>query len=369
MHSKSKIQAIDHVTLTPFVRGLLGNKDVRIINHKCHQLSGGTVGDVFRFSGSADCDGDPVSWSIILKVLRKWERPNDPQSWKREALIYQSDLFNDLPGGLTVPRCHGIVTAGPDEYWLWLEDITGVHAEAMTLAQYQSAARHLAHFQGANLMGRPLPDFPWLSTERFFMEASKHWGTQAVAALEGAQNVHGANFPQNLATDIMRMWNRRNKLLDACEKLPRVVSHRDYNYANLFFCAGPNGLEKTVAIDWDCAGIGIAGEDIADLVSEALVFAGWPPEKSSDLSEAVLDSYLTGLQDVEWRSDDRLIRFGYAAAIAMHWSFRVVQRSHVATDTAAREHNIEVLRHLLKIGREAGYLLPNITHIIRNQEE
>jgi hypothetical protein len=44
-------------------------------------------------------------------------------------------------------------------------------------------------------------------------------------------------------------------------------------------------------------------------------------------------------------------------------------RAVMATDRAAREHNIEVLRHLLKTGRKAGDLLPNIMHIIRNQEK
>ncbi len=43
--------------------------------------------------------------------------------WKRETLVYQSDLLETLPEGMVAPRCFGWVELPGNIAGLWLEDV------------------------------------------------------------------------------------------------------------------------------------------------------------------------------------------------------------------------------------------------------
>jgi hypothetical protein len=61
--------------------------------------------------------GEAVNGSLILKAVGPASGSLEPSTWgywKREALVYQSGLLNDLPGDLITPRCLGIVE-NPDQ--------------------------------------------------------------------------------------------------------------------------------------------------------------------------------------------------------------------------------------------------------------
>ena len=47
--------------------------------------------------------------------------------------------------------------------WIWLEEVADTVGAPWPLARYGLAARHLGGFNGAYLVGRPVPAYPWLS--------------------------------------------------------------------------------------------------------------------------------------------------------------------------------------------------------------
>ena len=54
-------------------------------DYKIKQLQGGTLGDVRLFTGVAETfDGRKLPYNVVLKVQKKWERPGDVNSWRRE---------------------------------------------------------------------------------------------------------------------------------------------------------------------------------------------------------------------------------------------------------------------------------------------
>ncbi len=107
---------------------------------------------------------------MVLKVLSLTSEGSTPATssethvlyWKREALVYQSDLLDDLPGGVRGPRCYAITEQPDGSVWLWLEEVKEIYGPRWPLEQYARAAHHLGHMNGAYLAGRPLPSYPWL---------------------------------------------------------------------------------------------------------------------------------------------------------------------------------------------------------------
>jgi hypothetical protein len=108
---------IGRETLTPVVCRILDHDAVEILDWQWEKFGGGsTAANVYWIAGSADVDGQVSSWSVVLKCLPQPVRGNeeilapteDPESalyWKREYLLYTSDLLTSLPEGFSAPQC------------------------------------------------------------------------------------------------------------------------------------------------------------------------------------------------------------------------------------------------------------------------
>ena len=366
MDVESQVRAIDKETITPIVRMVLKDDSVNVIRWQHQALQGGTVSQVYRFDGESQAelhtsfkdnprdDSAPIiPWSVILKIQRQWARGGDPESWKREMMLYQSDLFDVLPETLAVPHCFEIIQKNQTEIWYWLEIVAGKSDTQMSLEDYCAAARHLAHFQGQYLVGQSLPSYPWFSTRRWLTNTVSNWGTGAIPWLQSNRRPAQSDsiFSSDIIEGIIQLWYRRDQFLDVIDSLPRTVCHRDYNAGNLFV-RGEDTDQQTVVIDWDCVGIGAMGEDIADMIGEALVFYEFDVAQAEALKEAVLSHYYTGLQEAGWQGEQALLRLSYAAHSPLQWCFRVICRAQNTNDQAMLDRYAEVLRFMLRIGKE-----------------
>ena len=99
--------------LVILLQNALGNQDVRIHDWELQPLKGGLEFDssIYRLQGLAMAGGEARNWSLILKVIRPEKQFDDSRGyryWKREALAYQSGLLQELPCGVTAPRCYDI---------------------------------------------------------------------------------------------------------------------------------------------------------------------------------------------------------------------------------------------------------------------
>lgn len=70
-------------------------------------------------------------------------------------------------------------------------------------------------------------------------------------------------IPEHLCYMLIDIDQRSDEIFNRIEKLPVVLCHRDYWVTNIFYQE-----EGICAIDWDTAGWGYLGEDMASLIAD-----------------------------------------------------------------------------------------------------
>jgi tRNA A-37 threonylcarbamoyl transferase component Bud32 len=229
------------------------------------QLHGGTLGDVKLLTGTALTeDGETLPFKLVWKTQKKWERYADPLSWRREYDVYTSDLGRTFTEALRWPKCyHAEINANEDEIQLWMEYIDGTSGLDLTADMYVQAAAELGRWQGR-------------------LYAEKH------RALEGLTNLNGTSYqkdcylhyrswnvvydyvrsaeselPKHICDMFIELDRNSDGIWGSIEKLPVVLCHRDFWVTNIFHTS--DGIRL---IDWDTAGWGYFGEDMASLIAD-----------------------------------------------------------------------------------------------------
>jgi hypothetical protein len=343
-HQDSMLETVDRSTLTPLVRQVLASADAEVVDWQVQSIHGGLgvafgTNIIYRFSGTAQTPTEMHPWSLVLKVFKEPDAPTAPADatvdtthsgyWKREILTYQSDLFEHLPDGAAVPRCYAVVEK-PGGAWLWIENIENPD---WSLSRYPLAARHLGRFNGTYLTRHPLPTHPWLgrSIIRSRAEALVTFWDQFADWRDLPLARHA--WPGDLGDRALHLWNERDRLLDALDRLPQVLRHGDADRRNLFTRTRPDGSEETIIIDWAMVGSGPVGEDLGPLIGSSIIwFKGVVPSDLPTLTAAAFEAYLAGLRDVGWDGDADLVRFGFAVATALRYGpiFGGVAVGHVS---------------------------------------
>ncbi|MBE5965405.1 MAG: GNAT family N-acetyltransferase [Lachnospiraceae bacterium] len=334
------IKHIQPKALVPAISKMLG-KTINLADYQTKQLQGGTLGDVRFVTGMAETvDGDKLPYKIVWKKQEKWERPGDPDSWRREYDLYQSNLGATFTPALRWPECyHSELQDGNIE--LWIEYIDGVSGSDLTIEMLEQAALELGRFQGRNIKQHDkLRNISCLGDTGFLEREFSQWHTQSftydflisepchipgflkemlkngdIQLIDGKSfeysclRSRSCDIPENLKQMIMDIDDRKDELFDKLKNLPIVLCHRDFWNENIFFTDGVIRL-----IDWDTAGWGVLGEDIASLIVD-----GMDIEQFEENYRRLVPAYLKGLSEymvvpaVEemYTLEMILIKFGY----------------------------------------------------------
>ena len=327
----AQLAAIDQGTLAPLVRSALDCDTVEVMDWDYEQVHGGagTANVIYRFTGQGRDREQKISWSLILKTAYPEGDNTHISAWnyyKREAGAYQSGWLDDLPGGLAAPRCFGVIEHPDRTCWIWLEDVTDEIGSQWPLEYYGVAARHLGQFNGAYLVDRPLPSWPWLCSG--WLRHNIETSAPALPLLRDSLDhplVRRA-WPGDASDRYFRLWEERGVYLDALDRLPQTLCHLDIFRRNLFARRTAGGDHQTVAIDWAFAGRGALGEELVALILGSVLLYEVGLDKAQALEEIVFEGYLEGLRDVGWRGDPRQVRLGYAAAASLRYQFNDVGR-------------------------------------------
>ena len=260
--SKVKEIQIQAETLTHALSKML---ETKIISADCQtkQLHGGTLGDVRLVTGMAvTADGVKQPYGIVLKIQKKWERYGDPNSWRREYDLYASDLDTAFTDAFRWPKCYH-AELKHDETHLWMEYIDGVSGLDLTGDMYERAALELGRFQGRLYAQKPavLQSLTNLSKVEFmknFYLRYRSWD-QVYHYIRSAD----CDIPEHLCRMLIDVDAHSDEIFNRIERLPILLCHRDFWVANIFCSDG-----KIVLIDWDTAGWGYMGEDIASLIAD-----------------------------------------------------------------------------------------------------
>ncbi|MCX7615740.1 MAG: hypothetical protein N2Z65_08305, partial [Clostridiales bacterium] len=122
--------------------------DIIRASYQTKQLQGGTVGDVRLVTGMAETiEGKKLPYKVVLKIQKKWERPGDPDSWRREYDLYTSDFGKVFTDSLRWPEYYHAEMNG-DEIHLWIEYIDGISGDRFDIETLEFVATELGRFQG-----------------------------------------------------------------------------------------------------------------------------------------------------------------------------------------------------------------------------
>ncbi|MHB8577794.1 MAG: protein kinase family protein [Dehalococcoidia bacterium] len=283
---------------------------------------------LFRVSGVALGAADRAIWSAVLKLVRPGGQsslaPESVDYWRRESLVYASDLLAGLPEGFRAARCFGVNDRPDGTAGIWLEDVRDRFDRRWPLSHYPPVARHIGRFNGAYLAGRPLPADPWLSGGVMQSSAEQRGGNALAGIIDTKTWQHPlllGVFPPSTRERLLRLWDDRGRLYAALSALPQTLCHFDLSRDNLFAGRRDDGSDETVAIDWAYPGIGALGADLSLLVPSPFFRCEQPADRLPEHAEAVFAAYVEGLRDAGWRGDARLPRLGYAAATALRTAF------------------------------------------------
>jgi hypothetical protein len=283
---------------------------------------------VYRFDGTASQEGETVPWSAVLKVLGRAGNDDDERGWdywRREALAYRSGLLAQLPGGLAAPRLLHASEGVGGRQGLWLEAVEEEIGPRWPLSRYGPVARHLGQFNGAYLVGRPVPIGRWLARGwlRSWVEAAR----DSVAALPAALNqpLVARVYPPAVAGSIARLWGDREQWLTALDRLPHTLCHQDAFRRNLVARDRPGGEAETVALDWAFVGISPVGSELAALIQASVAFLEVAPTDTGELEQMCVDAYVAGLADAGWAGDPALVRLGYALSSLLRYPLGCVR--------------------------------------------
>ena len=329
---------IDAALLHPIVSKALhapvcvNNWAVTLLTDYAHAVKPNAAG-VARVSGTATtATGEQCDWSVMLKVFTSPAGAVMPDGtvitqamaddrrhfgyWKREAAAYQSGLLACLPHGLAAPACYGALETG-DQVWLW--QAVAVNTAPWSWAHYREAAYRLGLWQGQYATGaRALPAYDWLSRNWL-----QQWvGLPLAKMVEMLDGVGGWELPvlraQLAPTEIAQvrqLWAEREQHLAHLAQLPQVLCHLDAYRAN-FFWQG----DTLTLIDWEFAGVGALGEEMAAFVGATLLLDHVPMAEAPQLESVALDGYLAGLREAGWDGAADLVWQAYRAAMPLRYA-------------------------------------------------
>lgn len=145
------IATLDPERLAPIVRQVLDDEGAAVESWDVEPLTGGfSQAAAFRVFGQAAVGSLRLPWSVFLKQIKAPEEyapGKDGDGWRREALLYEEHVLDDLPAGLHAPICYLVEQTSKTEYWLWCEFVGGVHGRDWPRSRYGEAARHVGQLR------------------------------------------------------------------------------------------------------------------------------------------------------------------------------------------------------------------------------
>lgn len=311
------------------VQRFFGEQRVEIISFSCEDLNyqtpNFTTSGIFSIHGLAIVNQEQVPWSIILKIIKsdsvEKEDPAHHNYWRREALVFESKILDELPGSIQAPKCYLVEEQAEGTIWLWLERIDGEYAH--TKQQFDFIAERLGQFNGAYINGKKIPDMDWIC--RGWL---KSWTTSSrmyAPNLDTYINHLHRDKALNIWTWFHSFTNQIESNLNALNSLPRVLAHQDLSQMNMLLNQGEMEEKRLVLIDWQFMSISGIGEDLGKMFGVNMSLGVIPVHRYEDYKESLFHAYINGLKDTGWYGDERLARYGYCLSTALRSIWEVPQ--------------------------------------------
>ena len=148
------------------------------------------------------------------------------------------------------------------ENCLYMAYVEGVSGAALTLDDLTLAVEALGRFQArCHEQAALLQAIPCLSDSGYMQRDFAQWTPDTVEYKYLRSS--DCKLPRHLQYMLIELQGDADSIFQAMAQLPLVLCHRDYWTENIFVSDG-----RVIAIDWDCAGFGVPGEDISSLIAD-----------------------------------------------------------------------------------------------------
>lgn len=314
----SKLEAVDPSVLISVVRQDQNSPSFNVTGWSVRRLSDQGIinpNGLWLYEGEGKDETGSRPWSVVVKILNRPEQ-EQPQAnmwyWQRELLVARSRLTERLPGPVRAPRFYR-ADETPEGGWLWMEHIVDESPKTWTVEQFTFAAETLGEWNGRCMLGKPLPDYPWLAKEHY-----RDWlsDINLEQAWENPYNQKYMSAVQRARCE--RLWAEREIFFHALEALPRIFSHFDSQRRNLFIRTTETGREELAIVDWAMCGWGPVGAELYALVGMSFILYPIELAQIQAIDRAVFDGYMRGLRDSGWEGNAALVRLGYTAWLGVY---------------------------------------------------
>jgi hypothetical protein len=306
------------------------------VDFESKQLQGGTVGDVRLITGAAEtADGEKMSYTIILKVQKKWERQDDPDSWRREYDLYKSDLGALFTDSLRWPKCYHVeMNEENNETQLWMEYIDGISGRDLTIEMREQAALELGRFQGRIYKH----NFTLLQNISCFSKLeivtdyymSIYWETAEYHYIRSDE----CEIPAHIKQMFITTDNQRKMML---ENIPVILCHRDFFFFFIFYSDAQISL-----IDWDSTGWGCIGDDIVQLITDET-----DGKYFDEYCKKLIPAYIKGFS--EYADILRVDNFYIWERLVIHFGYSLVKSYMSAESLDEKKSVIDTLQKIYEM--------------------
>jgi len=310
--------------------------------------------------------GEKLPYKIVFKTQKKWERPGDLNSWRREYDFYSSGMDTVLPENFRSPKCYHAEING-DEIEIWMEYIEGVSGSELTIEMLEQAALEIGRFQG-KFLKEALPDITNFGDTGYLNRDYEQWHDQS----HGAEQLISENsplpdsvkqaikdgkiklcdgksfeysylrsdecaIPRHLKQMFFDIDDNMDVLFNEIAKLPVVLCHRDFWIENIIYDNG-----KIRLIDWDTSGWGYLGEDLVSLIADDYDF-----DKFEEACQKIIPAYYKGIS--EHMDISAVQKYFIREMILIKYGYRFVQAYFYAETGAERKEQIQGLQKIFEI--------------------
>ena len=264
--------------LEPVVRRLLNQEDAAISHFEIRALKPG-VGNptslgVYRVTGDALVDNRTEQFSLVVKHLANGLPMMDTSAethwnhWKREILFFESPLAERIPKSIGYPAYLGQSALPDGTVLFWNGDLGDLTRAKWDWDSCRTAARLVAELN--SIPQADLDKYAWLNRGQV-----KGWDALRIEwnsfepTYQMLKEVVKRDPTSAKAFEIYSPWMNRHDVIGQLMAGGRqVFVHGDFNLNNLSPAA--HGEAEITALDWQLAGVGRAGMEVAAIFGTAI---------------------------------------------------------------------------------------------------
>lgn len=344
------------------LQDFFGEVEVELVTITCDDLGyktpNFTTAGIFHLYGFVKIKNEQLPWSIILKVIKpdssEKEEPLHHNYWRREALVFESKLLDDLPDSIQTAKSYLVEEQQDGTIWLWMERVEGHHAHSQE--QFDFIARQLGRFNGTYLTGKTIPNQEWIC--RGWL---KSW-TTASRMYAPNPEVYLNHLHRDNERSIWAWFQGFNKQIEnnlsSLEHLPRVLAHQDLSQMNMLLVKNDLNIDRLVLIDWQFMSISGIGEDLAKMFGVNMSLGIIRPDQYKAFQASLFKAYIKGLKEMGWQGDEGLARYGYCLSTALRSVWEVPNFFSLAAQLEGDPLNTKLqdrvaqLEQIIKIHKE-----------------